>query len=295
MSTSAPEQTDDPRPLPRPLQALSHQGTLSRLIWITLGALMAALVVTLILTSLLPRVPEGDERSWALVLAMLVFSLLLAWLTRRWHHNTELSPWRSAPAAMGLPAVGAVLVCVIVAWLCGQGFGMATHEALLEAARRSGQHVSESPEPTGLQLPAWTLISALVVAPVLEESVRVWFYSSARAGLGLGGATVVASLPFVLLHLNAVQMVGTIALSVLLCWLYERTRSLAWTIGAHAGFNLISVLLPHPPEVISHPGFLAGVLAAVGILVVYTVRSGALGSSDQLEALQPRRGGIVSS
>ena len=98
------------------------------------------------------------------------------------------------------------------------------------------------PERTALMA---LLVSAVVVAPILEEMIfRGLVQSALRSLLGPWATVIVASTLFAALHYGAADWVtlpGLLVLALILGWLYERTGSLWPGIIAHAGFNLFNV------------------------------------------------------
>ncbi|MFM7809027.1 MAG: lysostaphin resistance A-like protein, partial [Planctomycetota bacterium] len=90
-------------------------------------------------------------------------------------------------------------------------------------------------------------LSAVVLAPILEEGLYRGFVQQAirRAGLGPWPAVLIASAVFTLMHVGSVpegaRAASLTSLAVLSCcfgWLAERTGSLVAPIAAHVAFNL---------------------------------------------------------
>ena len=90
-------------------------------------------------------------------------------------------------------------------------------------------------------------LSAVVLAPVLEECLYRGFVQQAlrRAGLGPWPAVLLASIVFTLMHVGSVpegaRAASLTSLAVLSCcfgWLAERTGSLVAPVAAHVAFNL---------------------------------------------------------
>jgi membrane protease YdiL (CAAX protease family) len=90
-------------------------------------------------------------------------------------------------------------------------------------------------------------LSAVVLAPILEECLYRGFVQQAlrRAGLGPWPAVLLASIVFTLMHVGSVpegaRAASLTSLAVLSCcfgWLAERTGSLVAPVAAHVAFNL---------------------------------------------------------
>lgn len=92
-------------------------------------------------------------------------------------------------------------------------------------------------------IPALALV--LIVAPVFEEvMLRGLIQPLLRRRIGLIATSIIVTSVFAGLHGNLVQATAILPLSVLLCWVYDRTRSLITPIAMHIGFNLIAMILP---------------------------------------------------
>lgn len=90
-------------------------------------------------------------------------------------------------------------------------------------------------------------LSAVVLAPILEECLYRGFVQQAlrRAGLGPWAAVLLTSAVFTLMHVGSVpegaRAASLTSLAVLSCcfgWLAERTGSLVAPVAAHVAFNL---------------------------------------------------------
>jgi len=146
--------------------------------------------------------------------------------------------WLALPqAALAVLLVWPVMALVTVAaqWI-GLQFGDAPeavgHTMLKRMLDMEGTHL------------LWAMVSAVVVAPLLEEVMYRGLLQSTlvnmtghRWRLGMVALTSVA---FTTIHLSAVQwqaLPGLFLLSMALGWLYERTRNLWACICMHALFN----------------------------------------------------------
>ena len=97
---------------------------------------------------------------------------------------------------------------------------------------------------------AWVItVLAAVLAPVAEESLfRGMLYPAIRSSLprlkhAALFSAVLTSAIFALMHPHPPSWLPLFALAMVLTWIFERTNSLAAVIGAHALWN-ISTLLP---------------------------------------------------
>jgi len=95
-------------------------------------------------------------------------------------------------------------------------------------------------------------LSAVVLAPILEECFYRGFVQQAlrRAGLGPWPAVLIASAVFTLMHVGSVpegaRAASLTSLAVLSCcfgWLAERTGSLVAPVAAHVAFNLGNLMV----------------------------------------------------
>jgi len=169
---------------------------------------------------------------------------LIVWMCRmQLVSRTAISPVRSI--AFGVIALAAWWPAVTSAgWIAGQlqlvatgieppVIGHSTLEQMVQGSRDAW----------------WWLmgLSAVVLAPILEECVYRGFVQQAlrRAGLGPWAAVLLASAVFTLMHVGSVpegaRAASLTSLAVLSCcfgWLAERTGSLVAPAAAHVAFNL---------------------------------------------------------
>jgi membrane protease YdiL (CAAX protease family) len=149
-------------------------------------------------------------------------------------------PWRDLGAGVlgivfALPVVSSV---GLVGALVGEQFGFKVpqigHEMLETLSQTDDRVVVTS-----------LLLSAVVVAPVLEEMIfRGLVQSVLRSVFRPWPTVIAASVVFAAIHYSAVTWVALpalLALALTLGWLYERTGSLWPGILVHAGFNLVNV------------------------------------------------------
>ncbi len=87
-------------------------------------------------------------------------------------------------------------------------------------------------------------LSGVVVAPVVEETLfRGYFYPVLKRFGGPLWSSFLVSAIFALSHGNTGAMAGLFALAICLTVSYERYGSLWVSVGMHAGFNAISLVL----------------------------------------------------
>lgn len=88
------------------------------------------------------------------------------------------------------------------------------------------------------------LVLVSVLAPLAEEIIfRGYVYAGLRRFLPVRQAILLGGLVFAAVHLNADALLVITAIGALLCYLYERTRSLVPGIVAHALHNGLVLLI----------------------------------------------------
>jgi len=86
----------------------------------------------------------------------------------------------------------------------------------------------------------YLLTTAIFIAPVFEEIIfRGFFYQTMKKYTGFWGAIIISSAVFSLLHFNAAQFLPIMGLGVLLCFVFEYTKSLIPAIFIHILNNAI--------------------------------------------------------
>ena len=82
-----------------------------------------------------------------------------------------------------------------------------------------------------------------VAAPIVEETVfRGVLYRWVRGVVPVGPAMVISGGVFALFHFNALLFLPLAGLSVLLSWIYERSRSIWPGALVHSLFNLVGII-----------------------------------------------------
>ncbi len=95
---------------------------------------------------------------------------------------------------------------------------------------------------------AWTRIGfillAVVVAPLYEELIfRGVLFSYLSCRIGFTGSIVAVSIIFALIHFHIPSVFPLFLLSIVLCMAYWRTGSLWTSIGVHALFNSVTIIV----------------------------------------------------
>lgn len=117
---------------------------------------------------------------------------------------------------------------------------------LPEQAREQAMvSVFRTASETGDWSTVWAICaSAVIVAPIVEESLfRGYFYSTMKRYAGPSASVFWTSVLFAVSHGNAAVMAGLFTLSVCLTIAFERYGSLWVSMGMHACFNAMSLML----------------------------------------------------
>jgi membrane protease YdiL (CAAX protease family) len=171
-----------------------------------------------------------------------------------WMRRMQLVPHAASPMARSIALGVAVLMAwwpaiASAGWIAGQlqravtgievpAIGHSTLEQMVQGTRDAW----------------WWLmgLSAVVLAPILEECLYRGFVQQAlrRAGLGPWPSVMLASIVFTLMHIGSIPEAARAAsltsLAALACcfgWLAERTGSLAAPVAAHVAFNLVNLVV----------------------------------------------------
>ncbi len=120
------------------------------------------------------------------------------------------------------------------------------------------------------QAPVWVLyLSSVIVAPIVEELIfRGLIFRSLKGGMPRIVAALVSSAVFAVLHGTIMWMLYTFLLGLVLCVLYEKTRSLWACIACHMAFNIMGQIpfIGMLPDAVSIGIFAAGGVIFVGSL-----------------------------
>lgn len=116
------------------------------------------------------------------------------------------------------------------------------------AARAAAEHLDDPLQPvmdtlSGAVPTAWFLILLAVVVPIGEEIFfRGFVYGGLRKRWGVIVATLGSAAFFSAAHMQVVHGLPIFILGLVLALVYERTRSLAPTVVAHALNNIIAIV-----------------------------------------------------
>lgn len=178
------------------------------------------------------------------VAAMVIANIIVFALYLLWHYvrpeRTSSQNWPHARCNGRLGRqqwlqLGAV---VVMLWIAGQIIAMTLYSLV-----GSETFAANAQDQRGSQL--WSVILLLMAAPLAEEAlIRGSILPRLRTGLGVVAASIVSALLFSLLHLNLVQIVLTLPLGIVLGFVACYTGRIRETIALHAGFNLLSVIVP---------------------------------------------------
>ncbi|MBQ8551550.1 MAG: CPBP family intramembrane metalloprotease [Clostridia bacterium] len=115
---------------------------------------------------------------------------------------------------------------------------------------------------------AWiSMLSSVIAAPIVEEVVlRGLFYSRLKRGMPMFAAMLISSWIFGLIHGAIIWMMYASLMGVLICWIYEKYRSLTAAILFHFGFNLCGFVLGYMETIPDIVVILLSVLS-VGLIV----------------------------
>ena len=213
---------------------------LSRTWWalyVPLGTLLGYCVVAILALSL------GLSPVWAtIVTGVITAACVLALRARKpplfdpgARAGGEVAARGRLPRNMWLP----MILALGLAFLAGQVLGM----LVLTSTGGAGFEHSVADREAGGVLPA--LLLSLLIAPVAEEALmRGLVYPLLRRRLSTVVSVILTLATFAVMHMNAVQMLAVAPLSVLLCWIYERTNSLAACMAGHFLFNVAALTVP---------------------------------------------------
>ncbi len=172
------------------------------------------------------------------MLSMYPLSLLCLWLLLRKLPKARQT-WR---VRMGAGAfILAFIVCIGAMYagnLLGEFFTV-----LLSLIRHT--YVSNIVEDFVYSIKPWTLIlTAVIVAPVMEELIYRKMMLDRIAGYGPGPAILFSGLMFGLAHGNFGQFFYAFALGVIFAWIYLRTGKIRYSIALHMLINFWGSVLP---------------------------------------------------
>jgi len=213
--------------------------------WGLSGLLLVFMLLFLNQGLIAPLIPqEGARRGRALMLydsiaKLTTVGLLLAFLGARFgRFPFDLLGLRRAAGLRAL-ALGAL---VYLAWFPVHVGVLFLNRLLFPAAdlQRALLWMREDRAPGAL---AFYLGTGALLVPLAEEVLfRGFAYAGIRRLVGSGGALVLTALLFGVAHAALAVLLPIFVLGLMLCWLYERTGSLAAPVAAHALHNGITIL-----------------------------------------------------
>ena len=147
-------------------------------------------------------------------------------------------------------------------------FALMVWNLIIGAVDFSLSSISGTPAEGISYSPLFGLITIAVIPALFEEfAFRKVIYGCMRKH-GKVIAAVFSSLLFGLMHQNLTQGVFAFGMGLLMCYVYEKTGRIVYTMLLHFLNNAISVLLPFIPE---YKEFGGTIEAALGVAALITV------------------------
>ena len=88
------------------------------------------------------------------------------------------------------------------------------------------------------------VFNIIVVVPIIEEIVfRGLFYKLLRSYFSIVPSMLISSIIFSIVHENILVLIVLFSLGLILCYSYERNKSIIYPIVIHSLFNLLMLLL----------------------------------------------------
>ena len=107
----------------------------------------------------------------------------------------------------------------------------------------SSQEVVYELSDSSLEKQCVIILSALVVAPILEEFIfRKFLYKALKFNFGILLAALISSIVFALIHFTVSSFFVLLVLGLFLCYCYEKYGSLAAPVISHSFFNLLMII-----------------------------------------------------
>ena len=155
----------------------------------------------------------------------------------------SLRLYRMGPAAIGLRAPKPRYILLVLAGLPAY-FVLTTVFATLARVIFGADLTQSQPllfnTPTGFEM-ALSFIELIVITPIVEETIfRGFLYNAYRARFGFVIGTLLVSALFGIAHMQLNVGLDVFALSLVLCYIRERSNSLWLTMALHATKNLIA-------------------------------------------------------
>ena len=136
-----------------------------------------------------------------------------------------------------------VIPAFILYFLVSAGFTILAINFLPGFNSEQAQDVGFIKETSGWQLAA-AFFSLVIITPIFEETIfRGLLFKRLRSQLNFKSSVLIASIVFAVAHMQWNVALDTFALSLVLCWLVERSGSIAPAIALHALKNGLAFLL----------------------------------------------------
>ena len=88
------------------------------------------------------------------------------------------------------------------------------------------------------------VLNTVVIVPIIEEIVfRGLFYKLLRSYFSIVPSMLISSIIFSIVHQNILVSIVLFSLGLILCYSYERNKSIIYPIVIHSLFNLLMLLL----------------------------------------------------
>ena len=213
------------------------------LVWVVLGGVIGAATVNdsrSLEEKIIPALPGG-------LLSALLLGVISVWLAVRWLRNRRGVDLRPI-AAWRRPSVPDVTLYLTVGLLLGLVYILfAVWIAPPDESTSFGVVSTAASESLAVRI-AWA-IGGLAVAPFIEEFLfRGVLFGTVARTRGIGLALVVATVPFVVLHLPETgsywpALLGITTMAVVANLARLRTGTLASAVATHFGYNLMLVVV----------------------------------------------------
>lgn len=143
----------------------------------------------------------------------------------------------------GLRSLVQVIPAFVLYFLVSAGFTLLAVKFLPGFDAEQTQDVGFAKEATNWQLIA-AFFSLVIITPVFEETIfRGILFKRLRARLSFKSSIIIASVVFAVAHMQWNVAVDTFALSLVLCWLVEKSGSIAPAIALHSIKNGLAFVL----------------------------------------------------
>lgn len=147
-------------------------------------------------------------------------------------------------------------------------FALMVWNLIMGAVDFSLSSISSSPAEGISYSPLFGLVTIAVIPALFEEfAFRKVIYGYMRKH-GKVIAAVFSSILFGLMHQNLTQGIFAFGMGLLMCFVYEKTGRIIYTMLLHFLNNAISVLLPFVPEYKEFGGMVEAALGVIALIAV---------------------------